>query len=294
VRAIVLHETGAPEVLRLEDVPAPEPAEGELLVRVAAAGVTHYPHPPRAGGARSLPRSLGSDAGGTTADGTRVLVTGAAGAYAEQTVARAENVFPIPDGVTAAVAAAIGVPYRTAWWALVDVARLPEGGTLLVQAGSSATGQACVDVGRALGATVFATASAGKLDRIAALGATALAYDDPRVLELQADVVYDAVGAATFERSIAALGRGGRVVTPGAVGDPRVSFDIWTLMGKRGAILGTGSAPIVPETIRRLIDLAAEGRIQPVIDRVLPLEQAAEAHRAIEARETFGKVILEP
>jgi NADPH:quinone reductase-like Zn-dependent oxidoreductase len=294
VRAIVLHETGGPEVLRLEDVPAPEPADGELLVRVEAAGVNHYDLNQRAGGARALPRILGSDAGGTTADGTRVLVTGARGAYAEQTVARAENVFPIPDSVTAAVAAAIGVPYRTAWWALVDVARLPEGGTLLVQAGSSATGQACVDVGRALGATVYATASAGKLDRIAALGATALAYDDPRIAELEADVVYDAVGAATFERSVGALGRGGRIVTPGAVGDPRVSFDIRTLMSKRGEILGTGSAPIVPETIRRLIDLAAEGRIRPVIDRVLPLEQAAEAHRAIEARETFGKVILEP
>lgn len=294
MRAIVLHETGGPEVLRLEDVPEPEPTDGELLIRVEAAGVNHYDLNQRAGGAKTLPTILGGDVGGTTADGTRVLVTGARGAYAELTVAAAERVFPIPDSVSAAAAAAIGVPYRTAWWALVDVGRLAEGDTLLVQAGSSATGQACVDIGHALGATVFATASARKLDRVAALGATALAYDDPRIAELGAAVVFDPVGASTFERSVAALGRGGRVVTPGAVGDPRVSFDVWTLMGKRGEILGTGSAPIVRETIERLIELAAAGKIAPAIDRELPLEQAAEAHRAIEARETFGKVILLP
>jgi NADPH:quinone reductase-like Zn-dependent oxidoreductase len=165
---------------------------------------------------------------------------------------------------------------------------------VLVQAGSSATGQACVDVARARGARVYATASARKLGRVAALGAEALAYDDPRLAQLGADVVFDPVGAATFDCSVAALARGGRVVTPGAVGDSHVSFDVWALVGKAGKILGTGSAPIVGDTIRRLIDLAAEGRIDPVIDRELPLEQAADAHRAIEARETFGKVILRP
>lgn len=294
MRAIVLHETGGPEVLRIEDVPEPEPADGEVLVRVEAAGVNHYDLGLRAGGARQLPRILGSDAGGTTADGTRVLVTGARGAYAELTVAKAEDVFAIPDSVSTTTAAAIGVPYRTAWWSLVDVAGLKEGDALLVQAGSSATGQASIDIGHALGARVYATASEGKLEQVRALGAEPLAYDDPRVTELAADVVFDPVGASTFERSIQALGPDGRVVTPGAVGDSRVSFDVWPLVTKRGRILGIGSAPIVPDTIRRLIDLAAEGKIRPVIDRELPLEQAAEAHRAIEARETFGKVVLRP
>jgi NADPH:quinone reductase-like Zn-dependent oxidoreductase len=294
VRAIVLHETGGPEVLRLEDWPEPEPAEGEVLVRVEAAGVNHRDLNLRAGGASGLPRVLGSDAGGTTADGTRVLVTGGRGTYAELAVAKDENVFPIPEALSAAAAAALGAPYRTAWWSIVDVGGLAEGGTLLVQAGSSATGQACIDIARALGARVYATASARKLERIAALGAEPLAYDDPRVAELSADVVFDPVGASTFPRSVEALAADGRLVTPGAVGDPHVSFDVWTLMEKRGRIVGTGSAPIVPETIRRLIELAAAGQLRPVIDRELPLEQAAEAHRAIEARETFGKVILRP
>jgi NADPH:quinone reductase-like Zn-dependent oxidoreductase len=294
MRAVVLHETGGPEVLRVEEAPEPEVGDGELLVHVEAAGVNHYDLNQRAGGARTLPTILGSDAGGRTEDGRRVLVTGARGAYAERTVAKAENVFALPDAVSTATAAALGVPYRTAWWALVDVAQLRDGETVLVQAGSSATGQACVDIALARGARVYATASARKLDRVAALRAEALAYDDPRLAQLQADVVFDPVGASTFGRSVEALGPGGRLVTPGAVGDPQVSFDVWTLMGKRGRILGTGSAPIVPDTIRRLIDLAAEGRIDPVVDRELPLEQAAEAHRAIEARETFGKVILRP
>jgi NADPH:quinone reductase len=294
VRAIVLHETGGPEVLRLEEWPEPEAADGEVLVRVEATGVNHRDLNLRAGAATGLPRVLGSDAAGTTADGTRVLATGARGTYAELAVAKAENVFPIPDTVSAAVGAAIGVPYRTAWWAIVDIGGLAEGGTLLVQAGSSATGQACVDIGRALGARVFATASDAKLERVAALGAEPLGYADPRIAELAADVVFDPVGASTFERSVAALATDGRLVTPGAVGDPQVSFDVWTLMEKRGQILGTGSAPVVPETMRRLIELAAAGQIRPAIDRELPLEQAAEAHRAIEARETFGKVILRP
>jgi NADPH:quinone reductase-like Zn-dependent oxidoreductase len=295
MRAVVLHETGGPEVLRVEEVADPEPAEGELLIAVEAAGVNHYDLDQRAGGATRLPRILGSDAGGIdVASGARVAVTGARGAYAELTTAKAENVFPLPDGVSASVAAALGVPYRTAWWSIVDLGGLEEGGTLLVQAGSSATGQASIDIGRALGATVYATTSAGKLDRLRELGAEPLAYDDPRVAELEADVVFDPVGRETFARSVAALGREGRLVTPGAVGDPQVSFDVRTLMAKRGRVIGTGSSPIVRATIERVIELAAAGRLRPTIGRELPLDQAAEAHRAIEARETFGKVILRP
>lgn len=296
MRAVVLHENGGPEVLRLEEVPAPKPAEGELLVHVEAAGVNHFDLNQRAGGA-TPPAILGVDAGGWVEEDEsrrRVLVTSAKGAYAELTVAQAGNVFEIPDAISAPVAAAIGVPYRTAWWSVVDLGGLEKGSRLLVQAGSSATGQACVDIGRALGAEVFATASTGKLDRVRELGAEPLAYDDPRLESLGADVVFDPVGRDTFERSLAALGYEGRLVTPGAVGDPQVTFNLWTLLAKRGSVIGIGSAPVVRETFEKLIELAARGELTPAIDRELPLEQAAEAHRAIEARETFGKVILRP
>ena len=296
MRAVVLHENGGPEVLRVEEAPDPKPAEGELLVHVEAAGVNHFDLNQRAAGA-TPPAILGVDAGGWVEEDEsrrRVLVTSARGAYAELTVAAAANVYEIPDAVSASVAAAIGVPYRTAWWSIVDLGGLEEGSRLLVQAGSSATGQACVDIGRALGAEVFATASAGKLDRLRELGAEPLAYDDPRLQTLAADVVFDPIGRETFDRSIAALGHEGRLVTPGAVGDPQVTFNLWTLMAKRGSVIGIGSAPVVRETIEKLIELAARGELAPAIDRELPLEQAAEAHRAIEARETFGKVILKP
>jgi NADPH:quinone reductase-like Zn-dependent oxidoreductase len=171
---------------------------------------------------------------------------------------------------------------------------LKEGDTLLVQGASTATGQASIDIGRSLGAKVYATSRADKLDKVRALGAEALEYGDPEVRELEANVVFDPIGADTFADSVEALAREGTVVTPGAVGNPIVSFNLWSLEGKRARIQGTGSAQASRETMERLISLAGEGKLEPVIDRELPLEQVADAHRAIEARETFGKVVLRP
>lgn len=295
MRAIVVREAGGPEVLRAEEVPDPRPAEGEVLVRVEAAGVNHIDLASRAGAAGSLPAILGSDAAGRREDtGERVLVTSTDGTYAELVVAKEENVFAIPDSLGTAFGAALGAPYMTAWWSIVDLGGLKERDTLLVQGAPAATGQASVDIGGALGAKVYATAPAGKLDTVRALGAEALAYGDPKVREVEANVVFDPIGADTFTDSVEALAPQGILVTPGAVGNPTVSFNLWTLMGKRARIQGIGPHPVVRETMERLISLAAEGRLKPVIDRELPLEQAADAHRAIEARETFGKVILRP
>jgi NADPH:quinone reductase-like Zn-dependent oxidoreductase len=294
MRAIVVHETGGPDVLQLDEVPEPQPGPGEVVVRVEAAGVNHYDLNQRAGGARTLPYVPGSDAGGQLESGERVLVSGGKGCYAELALAREENVWPLPGGLSAETAAALGVPYRTAWWAVVDLAELTRGDRLLVQAGSSGTGQAAIQIGLALGAEVYATASASKHERVRELGAEPLAYDDERLAGLEADVVFDPVGGDGFARSVDALARGGRVVTPGAVASPAVSFDVWSLVGKGARIIGTGSSPASRETLDRLIELAGEGRLAPIVDRRLPLEQAAEAHRLIEARETFGKVVLVP
>jgi len=296
VRAVVIHETGGPEVLRVEEVPDPEPGEGEVLVRVAAIGVNHYDVNQRAGGATSFPSILGGDAAGRHGDtGELVAVTGAGGGcYAELVVVPETNVTALPDGVDDATAAALGVPYRVAW-AMAKVSELAQGETLLVQSGSSATGQACVDVGHAVGAKVYATASASKLDKLAAIGAEPLAYDDPRVEELGVDVVFDPVGADTFGRSLKALRAEGRLATSGALSSPVLELNVWSIVGKRLRIIGFGAVSVpLAETMQRLVELAAAGDIRPAIDRELPLEQAAEAHRAIEARETFGKIILRP
>src|SRR4051794_7201740 len=155
MRAIVVHQGGGPEVLQLEEVPDPTPQNGQVLVRVEAAGVNHFDLNQRAApemtGA-TPPFTPGVDAAGTRADtGERVLVSGAMGTYAGLVAAAADNVRPIPDSLDTARAAGLGVAYKTAWASLADAA-LSEGETLLVQAGSSGTGQAAIDIGRYLGA----------------------------------------------------------------------------------------------------------------------------------------------
>jgi NADPH:quinone reductase-like Zn-dependent oxidoreductase len=297
VRAAVIHETGGPEVIRIEDLPDPQPAEGEVLVRVEAAGVNRFDVNQRGGGASSFPLVLGNpgDAAGTRVDtGERVLAASAKGTYAELTVAAADNVFPLPDAVEASVAAALPTPYRVAWQGLVGRAELAEGQTLLVQGGSSSTGQAAIDIGRSVGAKVFATASESKHERLRELGSEPLAYDDPRVPELAADVVFEPLGAPTFERSVAALGRDGRLVTPGAVGDPNVPLNIWAIVGKRARIEGIAGQTAPADVVGRLLEQLARGELHPWVERELPLDEAAEAHRLIEAGEVTGRVVLRP
>ena len=297
MRAIVVHEGGGPEVLKLEEVPDPVPEDGQVLVRIEAAAVNHFDVTQRAMPEMSgstVPFTPGVDASGTRDDtGERVLVTGVRGAYAELMVAPGDSLRPIPDSLDAARAAALGVAYKTAWASLAE-AGLGEGETLLVQAGSSGTGQAAVDIGGHLGAKVYATASPQKLERLRQLGAEPLAYDDERLSELQANVVFDPVGGAAFERSLGALGAGGRLVTPGALDSPQVTINLWTVIGKGLRVIGTGGR-VSTEELDRIIELVGTGALQgPVIDRQLPLAEAAQAHRLIESRETFGKLVLRP
>lgn len=297
VRAAVIHETGGPEVIRLEDAPDPRPGEGEVLIRVEAAGVNRFDVNQRKGGASSFPLVLGNpgDAAGTRDDtGERVVATGAKGTYAELTVASETNIYPLPEALEAAVAASLPTPYRTAWWGVVGRGELAEGQTLLVQGGASSTGQAAIDIGRSVGATVYATASPERHDRVRELGAEPLAYDDPQVGELEADVVWEPLGARTFERSVAALGRDGRVITPGAVGDPTVSFGVWALVGKQGRIEGIAGQAAPREGLASLLDSVARGELHPWVERKLPLAEAGEAHRLIEAGEVTGRVVLKP
>jgi NADPH:quinone reductase-like Zn-dependent oxidoreductase len=295
MRAIIVHEPGGPEVLKPEEVPDPSP-NGKVLVRVEAAGINHFDInqrlAPEMSGA-TPPFTPGVDAAGVREDtGERVLVSGVPGTYAEVIAAPPEKVRPIPDELDADRAAGLGVTYKTAWAALKD-AELKEGEILFVQAGSSGTGQAAIDIGRYLGAKVYATAGKAKHDRLRELGAEPLAYDDERIEQLNANVVFDPVAGDVFERSLAALAPQGRLVTCGALDNLTVTINLWVLIGKRARIIGTGGGSVTPEELDNLIQLVAEGKLRgPVIDRGLPLEKAAEAHRLIENRETFGKVIL--
>jgi NADPH:quinone reductase len=298
MRAIVVHEGGGPEVLRLEEVPDPKAIAGQVLVRIEAAAVNHFDISQRMAPEMSgttPPYVPGVDAAGTRVDnGERVLVSGTRGAYAELIAAPSENVRPVPDSLDAPRAAGLGVAYKTAWAGLED-GELAEAETLLVQAGSSGTGQAAIDIGLYLGAQVYATAGPSKHDRLRELGAEPLAYDDDRIPELGAAVVFDPVLGERFEGSLAALAPAGRAVTCGALDSPIVSVNMWTVIGKRLRIIGSGGDSMAPEQLDNLITLVADGSLRgPVIDRELPLEDAAEAHRLIEERQTFGKVVLKP
>jgi NADPH2:quinone reductase len=298
VQAIVIHEGGGPEVLTYEEIPDPSPADGQVLVRLEAAGINHFDlnqrMAPDATGAKP-PFTPGMDGAGTREDtGERVLVSGSLGTYAELVAAADENVRRIPDSLDAARAAGLGVAYKTAWASLAD-AGLQEGERLLVQAGSSGTGQAAIDIGRYLGAEIYATASRAKLEHLRELGAEPLAYDDEKIAELGAAVVFDPVLGDRFELSLSALAPTGRLVTCGALDSPMVSVNMGAVVGKRLRITGSGGGAVTPDELDRIIGLVADGSLGgPVVDRELPLDQAAEAHRLIEERQTFGKVVLKP
>jgi NADPH2:quinone reductase len=298
VQAIVIHEGGGPEVLTYEEIPHPSPADGQVLVRLEAAGINHFDlnqrMAPDATGAKP-PFTPGMDGAGTREDtGERVLVSGSLGTYAELVAAADENVRLIPDSLDAARAAGLGVAYKTAWASLAD-AGLQEGERLLVQAGSSGTGQAAIDIGRYLGAEIYATASRAKLEHLRELGAEPLAYDDEKIAELGAAVVFDPVLGDRFELSLSALAPTGRLVTCGALDSPMVSVNMGAVVGKRLRIIGSGGGAVTPDELDRIIGLVADGSLGgPVVDRELPLDQAAEAHRLIEERQTFGKVVLKP
>lgn len=298
MRAIVVHEGGGPEVLRLEEVPDPVASEGQVPVRIRATGINHYDITQRMAPemtGTTLPYIPGLDASGTREDtGERVLVTGAPGAYSEVLVASEDNVRPLPDSVDFERAAGLGVAYKTAWASLAD-AELRSGQKLLVQAGSSGTGQAAIDIGRQIGAEVYSTAGSSKLDHLRELGAEPLAYGDERIPGLEADVVFDPVLGEGVEAGLNALVPGGRLVTCGALDTPMVSLNMWTVVAKRLRIIGSGGGSVTPDQVDHLIELVAKGELRgPVIDRELPLGDAAEAHRLIENRETFGKVLLKP
>ena len=298
MHAIVVHEGGGPEVLQYEEWPDPTPADGQVLVRLECAGINHFDlsqrQAPEASGA-TPPYIPGLDGAGTREDtGERVLVSGSRGTYAELVAAAAETSLPIPHSLDEARSAGLGVAYKTSWASLAD-AGLQKGERLLVQAGSSGTGQAAIDIGRYLGAEVYATAGSSKHDRLRELGAEPLTYDDEKIADLGAAVVFDPVLGDRFELSLSALAPTGRLVTCGALDSPMVSVNMWTIVGKRLRVIGSGSAAVTPEELDQIIGLVADGSLSgPAVDRELPLDQAAEAHRLIEERQTFGKVLLKP
>jgi NADPH:quinone reductase-like Zn-dependent oxidoreductase len=221
------------------------------------------------------------------------------GGYAELVSVPVENLVPIPDHIDFVTAAAFPLTFLTAWHMLVTRAAVRQGESVLVLAGGSGVGQAAIQIARLHGAHVLATAGPAKMTRTRELGAGHVfdhyAEDFSRGVRSAtagrgADVVVEHVGEATWERSVRALARGGRLVTCGATTGPRGAIDLRHLFARQLSLLGSYMG-------RKSELLAAapfffDGKLRPVVDEVLPLADAAEAHRRLEAGQHFGKIVL--
>ncbi|MBV9101057.1 MAG: NAD(P)H-quinone oxidoreductase [Candidatus Dormibacteraeota bacterium] len=324
MKAIVVERAGGPEAMRVEDVPDPQTGPGDVLIRVAGAGVNRadvlqrmgfYPPPPP-----GAPDVLGLEVSGEVvaagADvrgwrtGDRVMALIEGGGYAELARAPAAQVMAAPANVDLVTAAGIPEVFITAHDGLFTRARLSAGETVLIHGGAGGVGTAVVQLAKRAGAQTIVTAgSAEKLQRCAGLGADwGIDYRNEdfaaRTLELTAgrgaDVILDLMGAAYLERNMSALARDGRLVIIGLQGGVSAEIDLRTLSAKRISVIGTQlrarpaeqKAAIVSAFTGDALPGFDDGALSPVIHRVLPLAEAVEAHRLLESGEVIGKVVL--
>ncbi|HLU65052.1 MAG TPA: zinc-binding dehydrogenase, partial [Kofleriaceae bacterium] len=232
----------------------------------------------------------------------RILGENAQGGYGQLLVVPRQNIAPYPGELGFPEAAASLLTFLTAWQMLVDKAAVQPGETVLVHGAGSGVGVAAVQIARLWGARVIATAGSDeKLARARELGAeeginyrTAdFVAEVKRMTDRRGvDVVFEHVGGDTFARSIKATRSGGRIVTCGATSGFSPQIDLRHVFFRQISILGSTMGS--KGTLLEVLEHVAAGRLRPVIDRVMPLSQAAEAHRALEAREVFGKIVLEP
>ncbi|MDR7521372.1 MAG: zinc-binding dehydrogenase [Armatimonadota bacterium] len=224
------------------------------------------------------------------------------GGYAQYVVVPRANVLPKPAHLTFEEAAAVPLVFQTAWNMLVTNGRIRMGDTVLIWGAGSGVGSAGVQIAKALGARVLATVGAAwKAERARDLGADEVinhteqnVYEEVRRLTDRrgVDVAFDHVGKATWETSLRVLARGGRLVTCGATTGPDATTDIRYIFSRQLSIHGTYMGP--KRDLHAVMRLVEAGRIRPVVHAVLPLAEAAEAHRMLERREQFGKIVLVP
>jgi putative PIG3 family NAD(P)H quinone oxidoreductase len=324
MHAITIPEPGGPEALVWNEVPDPAPpGEGEVLVDVVAGAVNRadilqrqgfYNPPPGASPYPGLECSgriaaVGPGVSGwSVGDEVCALLSG--GGYAEQVVVPAGQLLPVPEGVGLKEAAALPEVVSTVWSNVFMIAHLRPGETLLVHGGSSGIGTMAIQLAKSIGARVAVTAgSKEKLDRCAELGADILINyrEQDFVAELEqatagagADVILDNMGAKYLERNVRALAVNGRLAVIGLQGGNKAELNLGALLAKRAAVSATSlrarplaeKAAIVAAVREHVWPLFASGQVRPVVDRELPMSQAAEAHRVLETSGHIGKVLL--
>ena len=321
MKAIRIHEFGPSEdVLKYEEVPVPEPKAGEVLIKVEAASLNRADLGLRKGtyrmAADALPVVPGREFAGTIAKlgegvseyrvGQRVVGYPSVGGYAEYAIAKVAEVRPVPDGVTAAQAAALPTASLTAWFGLTTDGALKSGEWLLIHGGSSGVGTAAIQIAKHFGAKVIATTgSEEKARRLRQLGADVtidVSQDDflPEVLRVTnnrgVDVVLEMIGGDVYQKSLQALAPGGRLFSiGGAFGAIPDSPPVLTEGRKATRFSITNYLKAKPEDFKQLDDilkLVADKKFQVVIGKSFPLSESRAAQRYLEGREHFGKVML--
>lgn len=304
MKAIVLHEYGGPEVLKYEDAPRPEPKENEVLVRVMAAGVNPVDALIRSGKyakvfGTNLPLVPGYDIAGVVEKiGTKVakLKVGDAvyaypmwgGGYAEYAVATDGEAALKPKTISFVEAAGVPLAALTAWQALIDVAKIDKGQTVLIHGGSGGVGSFAIQIAKARGAKVIATASTSNQDLLKQLGAdVAIDYTKQKFEDVakNVDVVLDSVGKDTLARSYGVVKKGGFIASLVAKPD-QAELDKY---GIRGAPISVKPNASELAEITKLID---EKKIKPIVSQVLPLTEAVKAQEQAATHHTRGKIVL--
>ncbi len=326
MQAVEISSFGAPEVLRLGERPVPVAAAGEVLIRVSASGVNrpdvlqrtgNYPVPP---GASDIPglEVAGVIASGDAAAmaaaglkvGDRVCALVAGGGYAQWCVAPVGQCLPVPEGLDDIAAASLPETFFTVWSNVFDRARLQAGETLLIQGGTSGIGVTAIQMAKALGARVIATAgSDDKCAACLALGADhAINYKTQDFVAAVADltggqgvnVVLDMVAGAYVAREIDCLAEDGRLVIIAVQGGVKAEFNAGMVLRKRLTITGSTLRPrpiafkaAIAQALReRVWPLLVQGQIKPVIHQVFPASEAAAAHTLMESNRHIGKLVL--
>jgi NADPH:quinone reductase len=315
MRAIQQREFGGPEVLELVDLPVPEPADGQVLIRVSRAGMNFADTHQRRNeylAAQELPLVPGGEVAGVRDDnGERVVALTGKGGYAEYALAQEALTFPIPDGVDDGTALALVLQGLTAWHLYRTAGRVGPGESVVVIAGAGGVGSLAVQLGKAMGAgRVIATASTqDKRDLALELGADAAIDADPeglkeRLIEAnlgrQVDVVFEMAGGEVFDACLAALAPFGRLVTYGIASGNGNEVHTRKLMGRSRAVVGfwlmhcLGKPAMIDEALRDLYDRAGRGELRAVVGGTYPLSEVRQAQIDLSERRTTGKVLLDP
>lgn len=323
MRVIEIAAAGGPEVLRVGERPVPEPGDGEVLVKVGAAGINRpdlmqrlglYPPPP---GAPDIPgleiagtvAALGPDAS-SVQEGEAVCALVAGGGYADYCLASASLCLPIPEGLSVVQAAAIPETFFTVWTNVFDRGRLASGESLLVHGGSSGIGTTAIQLAKTFGATVYVTAGSEKKCKACTdLGAdAAINYRNEdfveRISELTnergVDIILDMVGGDYLPRNLKSLAVEGRIVQIALQGGPTVEMNLLPIMLKRLTLTGSTLRPrtvaqkaMIAHSLRdKVWPLLESGKIRPIIHATFPLAQASDAHRMMESGQHIGKIVL--